>query len=92
VVGVVWLRTGERGIAYTQDPSVIGPLLARRDQTPLGSELPPDFVLLIDTFLPYIEGVGQSPRDEPPESYPTLLNLLTDETLKVGPFSEGGGR
>lgn len=91
VVGVVSLRTGERDIAYTQDPSVIGPLLARRDQAPLGSELPLDSVLLVDTFLPYIEGVGLSPREEPPESHPQLLNLLTGETLTVGPFSGGGG-
>ena len=89
VIGVVSPRTGGRGIAYTQDPSVVGPLLARRDQIPLGSEAPPDSVL-VGTFLTFIEGLAPL-ADHPLDSYPMLLDLRTGETQRVGPFSEGGG-
>ena len=89
VIGVVSLRTGQHGLAYTQDPTVVGPLLARRDRTPLGSQAPPDSVL-VGTFLSFIEGLAPL-ADHPPESYPMLLNLRTGETQRVGPFSEDGG-
>jgi hypothetical protein len=85
-IGVISPASGERDIAYTHDGPSVGPLLARRDRTPLGSQVPTDSVLLADTFLPFIEGLARPPDQQAAESYPILLNLLTRETQRIGPF------
>lgn len=53
-------RTGEDRIAYTQDPSQIVPLLTRRDRTYSGAQTFADRVLLVDSFLPFIERPAQA--------------------------------
>ncbi len=53
-IAVLSPRTAEVDVAYTQDPSEIGPLLARLDRTYLRCRTPPDWVLVADSFLPLL--------------------------------------
>lgn len=85
------LRTGESQLAYQQNPSELGPLLASLDRTFLGAEVPPDWVLLADSFFPYLEGPGLPLRDPPRSTYPMLLNLRTEEAIRLGPFRPAAG-
>ncbi len=87
VAGIA-VGTGESSVAYTQDPAELGPQLASRDRHFLGAELPPDWVLLGDSFVPFIEDPSRAPKDVPLSRYPKLLNLRTGETVRVGPFVE----
>ncbi len=79
-------QTGESWVAYRQDPAVLGPRLALRDRQFLGSELPLGWVLLGDSFYPFIVASGDPEKDIASSLYPRLLNLRTGETLQVGPF------
>jgi hypothetical protein len=78
--------TGDGRVAYTHEPPALAQHLPRRDISSLGAELPEDWVILVDSFLPFIEGPGESPNPVSEAGYPTLLNLRTSETLVVGPF------
>lgn len=83
--------TGASSIVYSHADGTIGPLLARRDRSFLGYELPPDWVLLVDSFLPFTSDPFLDPRNPPDSSYPLALNLRTGETHALGPFSADGG-
>lgn len=86
----VLLKSGENRLAYTQDPAQIGPLLARKDRSYFAAELPSDWVLLADSFLPFIKGPAAAFKNPPASSYPMLLNLRTLETMRLGPFTPRG--
>lgn len=87
VIGAVSVRTGVALGAFTHDPAEIWPGLASRDRSFLGAQAPPDWVLLVDVFFPFVQGTGAAPKDLPLSSYPKLLNLRTGETLRIGPFA-----
>lgn len=82
------LRSGESWLVYAHDPVELGPMLRRKDRSYLGAELPPDWVLLADSFFTFIDGPEQAIKDRPLSSYPRLLNLRTGEWLRVGLFVE----
>lgn len=87
VIGAVSVRTGVALGAFTHDPAEIWPGLASRDRSFLGAQAPPDWVLLVDVFFPFVQGTGAAPKDLPLSSYPKLLNLRTGERLRIGPFA-----
>lgn len=80
------VATGDASVAYMHEGAEIAPLLARRDRSFLGYSLPPDWVLLVDSFLPFIPDVPGVPKDPPESSYPLALNVRTHETIRIGPF------
>lgn len=89
-IEAVLVGTGESRVAYTHEPGVLGPVLARRERTFLAAELPADWIILTDSFFPFIYELGASPRPVPESGYPTLVNLCTSVVMRVGPFVEGG--
>jgi hypothetical protein len=90
-IEAIQVDSGESRVAYIHETVDIGPVLARREMTFLGAELPIDWVLITDSFFPFIHQDGVSPRPLPESSYPILLNLRTSETLRVGPFVDQTG-
>jgi len=86
----VSIRTGETWLAHTHDPADIGASLHNRDRNPVGAELPPNWVLLVDSFSRFAVGPDRPPIDEPESAYPKLHNLRTGETIRVGPFRDTG--
>ena len=90
-VETILVRTGESNVVHSAEPLEVGQGLARRDISFLGTDLPPDWVILVDSFFPFVPGFpfepGQVERPEPPlSSYPVVLNLRTGEQRHVGPF------
>jgi len=84
-ISVIPLLGGETWVAFTQDPAVLGAQLPRRDVLFHGVQLPPEWILLVDSFSRFITGRGEQPV--PPESaFPRLLNLRTGEVVQIGPF------
>ena len=84
-VGVVTVDGEERTI-YVQDPARIGQLLAQPDRYAIAGELPPGWILLGTSFLPWIEGPGWSPKDTPETDPPALVDINTGEVVPLGPF------
>ena len=78
-------------VAYTHEPPALAQHLASSDISFLGAELPTDWVILVDSFLPFIDGRGESPNPVSESGYPILLNLRTRETIQVGPFVDQTG-
>jgi hypothetical protein len=85
------LRTGVSQRAYVHDGPEVGPMLASLDRTNIGTETPPDWVFLADSFLPFVEDGGLAPKSPSLSSYPMLLNLRTKESVQFGPFRDSGG-
>jgi hypothetical protein len=90
-IEAIRVSSGEARVAYVHESADVSAGLPRREQTFLGAELAPDWVLLSDSFFPFIHASGASPRPLPEASYPMLLNLRTSEALRIGPFAEGPG-
>jgi hypothetical protein len=84
-VGVVTVDGQERMI-YVQDPARIGQLLAQPDRYAFAGELPPGWILLGTSFLPWIEGPGWSPKDAPDTDPPALVGINTGRVVPLGPF------
>lgn len=63
------------------------PLMSLQDRAFLG-ESAPEWVLLGTSFLPAIEGERDVPISE--ESFPIVLNVVSRETERLGPFRENG--
>lgn len=82
------LRRGDAHVAYSYDGDEPGPLLARVDRTFLGTSALPDWVLLVDSFQPFLEGESRPSRNPPASSYPVLVHLPTGATVRCGPFVE----
>lgn len=91
-IEAIVVRTGERGVAYTNEPGTFNQGLASRHRNFLGAELPPDWVILVDSFFPYIQAPDINPRPVPETGHPLLLNLRTRDTLRVGPFVTGSSQ
>lgn len=87
-IGSIPAVGGAPTLVYQHESPEIGPLLARRDRTPLGAETPADHVLLVDSFVPFV-GVGDlPPKPAVDSSFPLLLDLISGETVRIGPFSD----
>lgn len=80
------LSTGASSIVYSHQDEAIGPLLARRDRSYLGYALPPDWILLVDSFMPFVSDPSIPPKDPPESTYPLAVNLRTGESMRLGPF------
>lgn len=90
-IHAILVGEGNGRVAYTNEALTPAQGLARRDLDFLGAELPPDWIILVDSFFGFIEGPGASPKPVSESDYPTLLNLRTSETLRVGPFVDRTG-
>jgi len=88
-IEAILVRTGEGRVAHTNEPGSFNQGLAPTHRTFLGAELPPDWVILVDSFFPYVEAPDINPRPVPESDHPLLLNLRTGDTLRVGPFVAG---
>jgi hypothetical protein len=92
-IEAIMLSSGESRIVHEAAPPDIGQGLARPDLSFLGTDLPPDWTILVDSFFPFVPGFpfdpGQIEKPAPPlSSYPIILNLRTGESDHVGPFTE----
>lgn len=94
-IEAIVIATGESRVVHSANPFDAAQGLARRDVSFLGTDLPPDWVIFVDSFFPFVSGFpfepGQVEKPEPPlSSYPTVLNLRTGESQPVGPFVDQG--
>jgi hypothetical protein len=85
-IGVTLTTSATGEVVYRHSEDSVGPLLARRDRTFLGAETPAEWILLVDSFQPFVVDPTEEFKDPPASTYPLLLNLTTGETIRVGPF------
>jgi hypothetical protein len=81
------LTTGESTAVYRHEGDEVGPLLATLDRAYFGYTLPPAWVLLIDSFTPFIDDPAVPDMDPPTSSHPLALHLPGGETVQLGTFS-----
>jgi hypothetical protein len=84
-VSIVSSNGGER-VVYVQDPTRIGQLLAQPDRYAIGAELPPGWILLGTSFLPWIEAPGWAPKNGEDTDPPLMVDIETGELVRLGPF------
>lgn len=85
-ISVALIETGAERVLYEVESGATAAMLPSPERAFHSADVPPGWVLLANTFLPFVESdEGRPPPDG--SEYPRLLGLATGEVVPLGPFA-----